>query len=129
MDPSVAEMDTYVAMDVGNGHTLAAAFMDGKIHGVFEHHTGLLTPQKIEKLVNRLSEGIITHEEVHEDGGHGAWAIDAIGAFECVVATGPKRAILADTDLKVHNAAPGGDVMMTGPAGLINAIMTEKGVY
>ena len=49
---SVAEMDNYVAMDVGNGHTLAASFMDGKIHGVFEHHTGLLTPRRIEELVN-----------------------------------------------------------------------------
>ncbi|BDZ67327.1 DUF1786 domain-containing protein [Methanobacterium ferruginis] len=129
VDPVVAEMDSYVAIDVGNGHTLAAAFMDGKIHGVFEHHTGLLTPRKIEKLVKKLSEGIITHEEVHEDGGHGAWAIDAIGTFECVVATGPKRAIMTETDLNVHNAAPGGDVMMTGPAGLIKAIMAGKGVY
>lgn len=127
IDPMVAEMDRYVAIDVGNGHTLAAAFMDGKIHGVFEHHTGLLTPKKIEKLVPRLSEGIITHEEVHEDGGHGAWVIDAIGPFECVVATGPKRSILAETGLNVHNAAPGGDVMMTGPAGLIKAIKALEG--
>jgi uncharacterized protein (DUF1786 family) len=125
-DPIVTEMDNYVAIDVGNGHTLAASFTGGKIHGVFEHHTGLLTPQRIEKLVNRLSEGIITHEEVHDEGGHGAWAVDGIGTFECVVATGPKRAILAETDLTVHNAAPGGDVMMTGPAGLIKAIMAGK---
>jgi len=45
------------------------------------------------------------------------------------VATGPKRAIMTETDLNVHNAAPGGDVMMTGPAGLIKAIMAGKGVY
>lgn len=126
-DPIVAEMDNYVAVDVGNGHTMAASFMDGKIHGVFEHHTGLLNPLKIEKLINRLSEGIITHEEVHGEGGHGAWAVDGIGDFEWVVATGPKRAIMVETDLKVHNAAPGGDVMMTGPAGLIKSIIAEKG--
>lgn len=127
LDPKVAEMDNYVAMDVGNGHTLAASFKEGKIHGVFEHHTGLLTPPRIEELVNRLSKGIITHEEVHDEGGHGAWAVEGIGSFECVVATGPKRAILEETDLNVHNAAPGGDVMMTGPAGLIKAIISENG--
>jgi len=48
--------------------------------------------------------------------------VDAIDSYECVVATGPKRAILAKTDLNVHNAAPGGDMMMTGPAGLIKSI-------
>ena len=52
--------------------------------------------------------------------------MDGIDSFECVVATGPKRAILAETNLKVHNAAPGGDVMMTGPAGLIKSIELNK---
>ncbi|NYB52047.1 MAG: DUF1786 domain-containing protein [Methanobacteriaceae archaeon] len=127
LDPVVAGMDNHVVMDVGNGHTLAASFTDGKIHGVFEHHTSLLTPKRIEELVLRLCEGNITHQEVHEEGGHGAWAVEGIGSYGCVVATGPKRSILAETDLQVHNAAPGGDVMMTGPAGLIKAIMARQG--
>ena len=126
LDSTVAEMNNYVAIDVGNGHTLAASFKKGKINGVFEHHTGLLTPRRIEELVNRLSEGIITHKEVHSEGGHGAWAVEGIGAIDCVVATGPKRAIMAETDLDVYNAAPGGDVMMTGPAGLIKTIMQRR---
>ena len=126
LDPHVSQMDSYMALDVGNGHTLAASFMDGKIHGVFEHHTGILTPKRIEELVKKLSEGTITHEEVHEEHGHGAWVIDAIDSFECVVATGPKRSILSQTDLNVYNAAPGGDVMMTGPAGLIKSITDSR---
>lgn len=126
LDPTVAQMKNYMVMDVGNGHTLAASFKKGKINGVFEHHTGLLTPQRIEELVNRLSEGTITHEEVHSEGGHGAWAVGGIGDFECVVATGPKRAILTETDLDIYNAAPGGDVMMTGTAGLIKAIINRR---
>ncbi len=126
LDPTVAEMKNAVVMDVGNGHTLAASFKKGKINGVFEHHTGLLTPHRIEELVNRLSEGIITHDEVHNEGGHGAWAVEGIGDFECVVATGPKRAILTETDLDIYNAAPGGDVMMTGTAGLIKSIMQRR---
>ncbi|CDG64131.1 MAG: hypothetical protein PWQ15_34 [Methanobacterium sp.] len=124
LDPMVKDMDRYIAMDVGNGHTLAVSFLDGKIHGIFEHHTGILTPKRIEELINKLAAGTITHEEVHEEQGHGAWVIDAIDSYECIVATGPKRAILEETDLKVYNAAPGGDVMMTGPAGLIKSIQS-----
>jgi uncharacterized protein (DUF1786 family) len=129
VDPVVASLDNYIVMDVGNGHTLAASISNGKIYGVFEHHTGLLTPERIEVLIRRLTDGTITHEEVHDEGGHGAWALGGIGHIDYVVATGPKRSILAETDLKVHNAAPGGDVMMTGPAGLIKAIQSGKGVY
>jgi hypothetical protein len=44
---------------------------------------------------------------------------------ECVVATGPMRRILEKTDLKVHYAAPAGDVMMTGPVGLIKTIISH----
>ena len=45
--------------------------------------------------------------------------------FECVVATGPMRRILQKTGMKVHYAAPAGDVMMAGPVGLIKAIMSR----
>ncbi len=124
-DDYVKDLDSYIIMDIGNGHTLAAAFQNGKIIGVFEHHTRSLDPDKIKYLLEKLKDGTITHEEVHDDGGHGAWATGPMNGFECVVATGPMRRILQKTDLKVHYAAPVGDVMMTGPAGLIKAIMSR----
>jgi uncharacterized protein (DUF1786 family) len=124
-DPIVDDLESFVAMDVGNGHTLAASFREGKIHGVFEHHTRMLNPKRIEDLVNRLAEGSITHEEVHEEGGHGAWISEPIGSFQCLVAAGPKRNILHKTSFKLHDAAPGGDVMMTGPVGLIKTIISR----
>ncbi len=125
-DRYVKTLEKYIIMDIGNGHTLAAAFNKGKIYGVFEHHTRSLTPEKIEKYVNKLSNGTITHEEIHDDHGHGAWSLAPIGEFKNVIATGPRRKILEETDLNVHYAAPAGDVMMTGPAGLIKAIMLNK---
>ncbi|MGC9517271.1 MAG: DUF1786 domain-containing protein [Methanomicrobiales archaeon] len=125
-DDYVKGMDRYVAMDVGNGHTLAAAFDNGKIVGVFEHHTHTLTRDKIELFVNKLVEGTLTHEEIHDDGGHGAWVLNAIDDYNCIVATGPQRILLNNTEFNVYNAAPAGDVMMTGPAGLIKAIKTYK---
>jgi uncharacterized protein (DUF1786 family) len=125
-DPFVDDLESFVALDVGNGHTLAASFREGKIHGVFEHHTRMLTPKRIEKLVNRLANGSITHEEVHEDGGHGAWMAEPIGSFQCLVAAGPQRNILYKTSFKVHDAAPGGDVMMSGTVGLIKTIISRQ---
>lgn len=122
-DNYVKTLKKFIVMDIGNGHTLAASFNNMKIHGVFEHHTGNLTGSKIEELTRKLADGTITHEEVHNDNGHGAWALAPIGDFEAVVATGPRRNILEKTNLNVHYAAPAGDVMMTGPAGLIKSIM------
>ncbi|HEX7467096.1 MAG TPA: DUF1786 family protein [Methanobacterium sp.] len=125
-DNYVKTLNNYIAMDIGNGHTLAAAFQNNKISGVFEHHTRSLTPEKIKKLIGKLENGTITHEEVHQDGGHGAWVTGPMNGFESIVATGPMRRILEKTDLNVHYAAPAGDVMMTGPVGLIKAILSNK---
>ena len=121
-DEYVKNLNSFVALDIGNGHTLAASFSEGKISGVFEHHTGMLTPNKITNYVEQLAAGILVHEQIHGDGGHGAWVAEPIDGFECVVATGPRRRILQNTDFKVHYAAPAGDVMMAGPSGLIKAI-------
>jgi hypothetical protein len=38
-----------------------------------------------------------------------------------IAVTGPNRNILAKTKLPVHFVAPAGDVMMTGPIGLVEA--------
>lgn len=124
-DRYVKGLQKFMVMDIGNGHTLAAAFNEGKIQGVFEHHTGKLSGPKIEDLTRKLAKGTITHEEVHEDRGHGAWSLSPIGNFEAIVATGPRREILEETDLEVHYAAPAGDVMMTGTAGLIKTILMK----
>ena len=125
-DNYITNLNSYIVMDIGNGHTLAAAFVNNKIIGVFEHHTSSLNPEKIENLIIKLKNGTITNEEVHQDGGHGAWVTGPMNGFEGVVATGPKRRILEKTDLKVHYAAPAGDVMMTGPVGLIKAIISNQ---
>jgi len=123
-DDYVKKLGKFVAMDVGNGHTLAAAFDGEKIVGLFEHHTSSLNKDKIELYVKKLVNGSLTHEEIHEDGGHGAWVLETIENFECIVATGPQRRLLNQTKYNVYHAAPAGDVMMTGPLGLIKTIET-----
>jgi len=124
-DEYVKDLESYIIMDIGNGHTLAASCEGGKIIGVFEHHTRALTATKLQSLVKKLEEGTITHEEVHDDGGHGAWVTGPMSKCECIVATGPLRELLKQTNFNIHNAAPAGDVMMTGPAGLIKSIIRK----
>lgn len=120
-DEEIAELNSFIVMDIGNGHTMAASIENGVICGLFEHHTSSLTPEKIEKLVEKLANATITHEEVHDDFGHGAFTLKPIEKIEKVVVTGPMRNIIKKTKLDYYNAAPAGDVMMTGPVGLINA--------
>lgn len=123
-NPAVEEADPVLAVNVGNGHTMAAIIKKGKIVGVMEHHTRLLNPQKIQRLLVDFSDGKLTDEEVFKNNGHGLFFLSKPPGFskiESVAATGPNRNILSKTNLAVHFATPAGDVMMTGPIGLVEA--------
>jgi len=123
-DPAISEDAPVLAVNVGNGHTMAAITAKGKIVAVMEHHTRLLNPQKLERLLVKFADGELSDEEVFEDNGHGLFFLGeplGFSKIEKVVATGPNRSILTGTKLSVHFAAPAGDVMMTGPIGLVEA--------
>jgi len=123
-DPVAEKADPILAVNVGNGHTMAAIISGGEITAVMEHHTRLLKPKKMEQLLISFADGKLTDEEVFKDNGHGLFFLAKPPRFskiEKVVATGPNRNILAKTSLSVHFATPAGDVMMTGPIGLVEA--------
>ena len=122
-DEVAIRLDSFIVIDIGNGHTTAASIENGKIQGVFEHHTSSLTGESLERYIKRLASGEITHEEVHEDFGHGAHVLNPITEIEKVIVSGPKRELIEKTNLDWHHAAPGGDVMMTGTIGLIKTIL------
>lgn len=123
-DPAAEKADPILAVNIGNGHTMAAIISSGEIIAVMEHHTRLLKPKKIEQLLIDFADGKLTDEEIFKDNGHGLFYLAEPPHFceiEKVVATGPNRNILANTSLSVHFATPAGDVMMTGPVGLVEA--------
>ena len=122
-DEQAKKLNSFIAIDIGNGHTTAASIENGKIQGVFEHHTSSLTGESLERYIKRLASGEITHEEVHEDHGHGAHVLNPISEIEKVIVSGPKRELIEKTGLDWHHAAPGGDVMMTGTVGLIKTAL------
>ena len=121
-DEVALNLESFIVIDIGNGHTTAASVENGKIQGVFEHHTSSLTGQSLERYIKRLASGEITHEEVYTDHGHGAHVLNPISEMEKVIVSGPKRELIEKTSLDWHHAAPGGDVMMTGTVGLIKTI-------
>jgi len=124
MDPVVKDADPILAVNVGNGHTMAAIVSKGEITAVLEHHTRLLNPQKMEELLRDFADGKLSDDEVFEDNGHGMFYFSkplGFSEIEKVVVTGPNRKVLAETGLCVHFATPAGDVMMSGPIGLVEA--------
>jgi len=123
-DKTVEKAILIMAVNVGNGHTMAAILSEGNIVGVMEHHTRLLNPRKIERLLVDFADGKLTDEEVFKGNGHGLFFLSKPPGFskiERIAATGPNRNILTKTNLSVHLAAPAGDVMLTGPVGLVEA--------
>jgi len=123
-DKSVEKANPVLAVNVGNGHTMAAIMSERNIVGVMAHHTRLLNPQKLEQLLVNFADGRLSDEEVFKDNGHGLFFLSKPTSFskiEIVTTTGPNRNILAKTKFPVHFAAPAGDVMMTGPIGLVEA--------
>ena len=127
-DKRVNYSDTVLAVNLGNGHTVAAVMEDMRILGFFEHHTGRLSQEKLENLLEKLVEGNLTHKEVFDDGGHGVVLLremPGLKELDHIISTGPRRALLEDSELDVIQASPGGDVMMTGTIGILSAAIGQ----
>ena len=123
-DPAIKGAATVLAVNVGNGHTMAALLEGKKIVGVLEHHTRLLHAEKLEELLVAFADGRLSDDEVFMDKGHGLFFLNeplGFSEIDKIAATGPNRHLLTPTTLPVHFAAPAGDVMMTGPMGLVAA--------
>jgi uncharacterized protein (DUF1786 family) len=129
-----------VIVNVGNGHVVCAVARDGRLAGVFEHHTARLDGPGLETRLRRFFAGELTSAMVREDGGHGAvlaaGTLDGTGlhgeldggratgisAAAPIIVTGPRRDLLRGSGLPLEFAAPHGDMMLTGCYGLLRAL-------
>jgi len=65
---------------------------------------------------------------VFKDDGHGLFFLTKPPGFSkigVIAATGPNRNMLSRTSFTVHLAAPAGNIMMTGPIGLVETTKKE----
>lgn len=126
-DPLVSAQRDALLCNIGNFHTLAFHLVDGRIVGIFEHHTGEIDQARLEELLVKLAHGTLTNEEVFADSGHGALLLEQSGSaregqsMPFLAVTGPRRALLRGSRLQPYEATPHGDMMMAGCYGLLRA--------
>jgi uncharacterized protein (DUF1786 family) len=117
-----------ILVNVGNMHTFATLVRQGRLYGLFEHHTGGIDAPTIARLVEGLRGATLDPGTFREQfDGHGA-AFDNVyrelEPFQFVAITGPNRGIARG--LGYHEAAPHGDMMLTGSFGLVDAVLARS---
>ncbi|MFW5735617.1 MAG: DUF1786 family protein, partial [Oceanidesulfovibrio sp.] len=139
-DPSIAELSRQqgvMVVNAGNSHFLAFLVFQDRIHGVYEHHTGMQSPEALASDLEAFRKGELENQAVLDSGGHGAHTLElpsAAGGFAHACVLGPRRR-LADEALRhaagkyasVQHPAPGGDMMIAGCFGLIRGYYLTRG--
>ena len=125
-DPLVRQQRDSILCNIGNFHTLAFHLLDGRITGIFEHHTGEINRAQLEDMLMKLAQGTLTNEEVFNTSGHGALILDRPATneqrFPFLAVTGPRREMLRGSALHPYEATPHGDMMLAGCFGLLRAL-------
>jgi uncharacterized protein (DUF1786 family) len=127
-DMAARNKERFMVLDVATSHTVCAAIMQGELAGFVEYHTQDITCERLEGLLRGLADGRLSHAGILAEGGHGAYIRKAAGpqALDTIIATGPKRKMVAGSGLPMVWGAPLGDNMMTGTAGLLEALRRRK---
>jgi len=130
LDPVAAQRKKLIVLDIATSHTVGAAFDEGELAGFFEYHTKDITMEILDRLIVDLANGRLEHKKILEQGGHGAYMRKSFGYenLELILSTGPKRALAYRSKLDIIPGAPLGDNMMTGTAGVLEAIRRKKGL-
>jgi uncharacterized protein (DUF1786 family) len=128
LDPAVKDLATFMVLDIATSHTVAAVVSGSELQGSLEYHTHDITLERLEQLLLDLPEGRVAHDRILAEGGHGAYLRSVVGynAVQAIVATGPKRRLLAPSRLPITWGAPWGDNMMTGCTGLVEALRRRE---
>lgn len=134
-DPLVRAQQESLLCNIGNFHTLAFHMIQGRIVGIFEHHTGEISQARLEELLEKLADGTLTNDDVFNDSGHGALILqrdegeEAQRSFPFLSVTGPRRELLRGSRLKPYEAVPHGDMMLAGNYGLLRAFADRVPIF
>ncbi len=115
----------YLMVNMGNNHAIFAVVEDDNILAFYEHHSWVYDedPAKLENHIRRFCDGSLPSREIFDDEGNGAeyFAPPGFDKIKNIIVTGPNRNIFTRTNLNVHYSAVGGDMMMSGPIGMVRA--------
>ncbi|MDR3585328.1 MAG: DUF1786 domain-containing protein [Desulfosporosinus sp.] len=110
-----------LAVNIGNSHTLAAAICGDRVYGIFEQHTSMFDLESLSKFIQRFQTLELTNAEVFGQGGHGATLHPEMQpGWDFIAVTGPRRSLAKP--LGWYEAAPYGDMMLTGCFGLLSGM-------
>ena len=128
MDVLAAGKTNILVLDIATSHTVGAALASGTLCGFFEYHTRDITAPRLDDLLRELPEGRLTHRGILDEGGHGAYSRQSFdfSDTEMILATGPRRRLMASSRLPIVFGAPWGDNMMTGTVGLLEAVRRRE---
>lgn len=127
LDPRVADATRIaggaLVANVGNFHCLVFRLSSTGIAGLFEHHTGEVTREKLDNFITALADSTLQHQDVFDDMGHGALVYDPtpMPAPRFLAVTGPRRNLLFGSRHNPYFAVPYGDMMLAGGFGLLAA--------
>ncbi len=113
-------------INAGNGHTMACITRGGRVAAIFEHHTRYLEPASFASYLAAFCRGEARDDDEYMASGHGLFYLEeppGIEELDMIAITGPNREILEGTGLNIYYPTPGGDMMMTGPMGLVRAAL------
>ena len=131
-DRRVRQQSNTLLCNIGNFHTLAFHLVEGRIAGIFEHHTGEINRAQLEDMLVKLAQGTLTNDEVFNTSGHGALILDQSlpahqsSALPFLAVTGPRREMLRGSSLHPYEATPHGDMMLAGCFGLLHALADHE---
>jgi uncharacterized protein (DUF1786 family) len=133
LDPRVAQAVPTGALvgNLGNFHCLVFRLGPAGVEGLFEHHTGEVTRDKLDALITSLARSTLQHADVYDDMGHGALVYEPrpMPARKTKTAppyflalSGPRRALMQGSAHQPYLAVPFGDMMLSGCFGLLRAM-------
>ncbi|MDQ2682053.1 MAG: DUF1786 domain-containing protein [Chloroflexota bacterium] len=118
-----------VVVNIGNMHTFGVLVRGRRAYGLFEHHSGGVDASLLQMLVSALQAGDLDNAHFRERfDGHGALVSPEyreLAPFDFVAITGPNRGIARA--LGWYEAAPHGDMMLTGSFGLVDGYRAARG--
>ncbi|RJP32459.1 MAG: pyruvate formate lyase-activating protein [Actinobacteria bacterium] len=131
-DPRVVEKagGNLLLINAGNGHTLACLTQGGNVAALLEHHTKRLQPIPFASYLEDFCRGKARDGDEYMASGHGLFYIGdppGMEELDMIAITGPNRELLEGSGLPVYYPSPGGDMMMTGPMGLVKSLLMRLG--
>jgi uncharacterized protein (DUF1786 family) len=121
---SAAASGPVALVNLGNQHTFAALVHQEKVLAVFEHHTAMMTAEKLQAYLTGFFAARLTCGQVQHDGGHGCLPPPEPVTPVLVAVTGPRRSLLQGAGY--FFAAPQGNMMLMGPFGLVAAMRSRE---